>query len=104
MRILSNIALMLISTGIAVWAADTKAGQSVYARACQSCHGPNGAGVAAAAKMLKAEIRDLKVATKTMSDADVRKIVVEGKGKMVATKGVAGADLDSVIAYVRTLK
>jgi len=54
--------------------------------------------------MLKAEMVDLKVAATTLKDADIRKIVTEGKGKMVATKGVAGADLDNVIAYVHTLK
>lgn len=94
----------MILTGIAAWAADAKAGQAVYARACQSCHGPTGAGVPAAAKMLKAEIHDLKVAVKGKSDEDIREIIVKGKGKMVATKGVAGADIDNVIAYVHTLK
>jgi len=104
MRIAINLGCIVILTGIAAWAADAKAGQAVYARACQSCHGPTGAGVPAAAKMLKAEIHDLKVAVKGKSDEDIREIIVKGKGKMVATKGVAGADIDNVIAYVHTLK
>lgn len=100
----ASFALALLLTGCAAWAADAKAGQSVYARACRSCHGADGAPSAAVAKMLKVEMRDLKVVLGSLSDADTRKIIVEGKGKMVATKGVAGADLDNVIAYLRTLK
>jgi len=92
----------MILTGLAAWAADAKAGQAVYARACKSCHGADGVAPAAVAKALKVEIHDLKATT--LKDADLRKIVTEGKGKMVATKGVTGADLDNVIAYVHTLK
>ena len=96
--------MTLALTGCAAWAADAKAGQAVYARACRSCHGAEGAPSAAVAKMLKVEMRDLKVAMPTLNDADTRKIIVEGKGKMVATKGLSAADLDNVIAYLRTLK
>ena len=99
-----RIVLILLLTGAAAWAADAKAGQAVYTRACRSCHGAEGVPSAAVAKMLKAEMRDLKVALSKLSDADIRKIIVEGKDKMVATKGVSGADVDNVIAHVRTLK
>lgn len=104
MKLLINLASALILTGIVVWAADARAGQAVYKRACQSCHGADGAPNAAVAKMLKVEMRDLRVAVKSLSDADLRKIVVEGKGKMAATKGISAADVDNVVAYVRTLK
>jgi len=104
MRITTNLVITLILTGLAAWAADAKAGQAVYTRACKSCHGADGVAPTSVAKMLKVEIADLKVAATTLKDADMRKIITEGKGKMVATKGVAGADLDNVIAYVHTLK
>jgi mono/diheme cytochrome c family protein len=99
-----NLAGAIVLTGIAVWAADATAGQSVYKRACQSCHGADGAPSAALAKMLKVEMRDLRVAAKSLSDAELRKIVVEGIGKMAATKGISAADADNVVAYMRTLK
>jgi hypothetical protein len=35
---------------------------------------------------------------------DVKKIVTEGQGKMKPVAGVAGADLDNVVAYVHSLK
>jgi len=98
------LAVILIITGSSALAADAKAGKAVYMKACRSCHGTAGAPNAATAKMLKVEMRDLKVAVSSLSDPDIRKIIVDGKGKMVATKGVAGADLDNVIAYMHTLK
>lgn len=101
MRIAITLVVTLIVNGCAAWGADTKAGQSVYNRACRSCHGADGAPAAAAAKMLKVEMRDLKVALKSLSDAEVHKIIIEGKGKMVATKGVTAADADNAIAHMR---
>jgi hypothetical protein len=38
------------------------------------------------------------------SDADLKKIITEGQGKMKPIKSVAGKDIDNVIAYVRSLK
>ena len=104
MRIVANLTIMMILSGLAAWAADAKAGQAVYARACRSCHGADGVPVAAAAKMLKAEMKDLKTVTGSISEADMKKIVAEGKGKMAPVKGIAGADLDNVIAYTKSLK
>jgi len=48
----------------------------------------------------------LKVEFKPLGDtsADVKKVVSEGQGKMKPVAGVAGADLDNVVAYVHTLK
>jgi len=104
MRLAINTMVILVLTGAALWAADAKAGQAVYAKSCRSCHGADGVAPAAMTKMLKVEIQDLKVASKSLKDADIHKIVTEGKGKMVAVKSVTGADLDNVIAYVRALK
>jgi len=104
MRITTNLVITLILTGLAAWAADAKAGQAVYTRACKSCHGADGVAPAAIAKMMKAEIKDLKGSVASHSDADLKKIIVEGKGKMVPTKGVTPADIDNVIAYMHTLK
>jgi mono/diheme cytochrome c family protein len=39
----------------------------------------------------------------SMSDADIKNVIEHGKGKMKAVS-VSGADLDNVVAYVRTLK
>ena len=99
-----RIAFLILLTSACAWAADAKAGQALYARACGSCHGPEGKPSAAVAKMLKVEMRELKTALGSLSDEGIRKIVVDGKGKMAPVKGVSGAELDNLIAHLRTLK
>jgi cytochrome c5 len=45
-----------------IQAADSAAGKAVYDKACKSCHGADGAGNPAIAKMMKVDMRDLKSA------------------------------------------
>ena len=86
-------------------AADAKAGQAAYDRACKTCHGADGTANAGLAKMLKVDIPDLKSPEiQGMSDADFKKVMTDGKGKMKPVSSVSGADLDNVTAYVHTLK
>jgi mono/diheme cytochrome c family protein len=87
----------LCSTG--AWAADAAAGKAVYAAKCRSCHGANGEGNPSMAKALKVDIKPLSDST-----ADVKKVITDGQGKMRPTAGVAGADLDNVVAYVQSMK
>jgi mono/diheme cytochrome c family protein len=86
-------------------AGDAKAGQAVYNRACKSCHGSDGTANPGLAKAMKVEIRNLGSSeVQAMSDEDMRKIIMDGKGKMKPVTSVSGADLDNLIAFVRTLK
>ena len=39
-----------------------------------------------------------------MSDADMKKSITDGKGKMKPIKTVTGKSLDDVVAYVKTLR
>jgi len=86
-------------------AGNAAAGKEVYAKKCASCHGTAGEGKDTVAKMLKVELRNLGSAeVQSKTDADLKKAIMEGTGKM---KGVAGMDAkstDDVVAYVRTLK
>jgi mono/diheme cytochrome c family protein len=88
-----------ILTATSVFAADAAAGKAVYATKCKSCHGADGEGNPAMAKALKVEIKPLSTTT-----TDVKDVIVSGQGKMKPTSGVAGADLDNVVAYVKTMK
>ena len=103
--IVTFIALMATVAGIAL-AADAKAGGEVFNKTCKGCHGAEGATPnEAVGKMLGATIPVLASAEiQARSDADIRKAITEGKGKMPAAKSVTGASIDDVIAYVRTLK
>ena len=93
----ASMILALCSTG--AWAADAAAGKAVFGTKCRSCHGPNGEGNPAIAKMMKVEMKPLGEST-----ADVKKVVTDGQGKMKPVTSVTGADLDNVAAYVQSLK
>jgi mono/diheme cytochrome c family protein len=86
-------------------AADVKAGQMVYSRACKACHGADGAPNVAIAKMQKVEMKDLKASeVQGVSDAEMKTIITDGRGKMKPVRGLTEADVDNVVAYVRSLK
>ena len=103
-----TILTVLILAGLSATlslAADAQAGKAVYDRSCKGCHGPDGAGNAAVAKMMKVEMKDLKLSdVQAMSDDDIKKVVMDGKGKMKPISSVTGANLDNVAAYVKSLK
>ena len=83
---------------------DAKAGKAVFDKQCATCHGPDGAGKEAVAKMLKVEMRHLgSKEVQAKSDADMHKIILEGYQKMKPQK-LADKDVANVIAHLRTLK
>ncbi len=89
----------------ALSAADAAAGKEVFEKSCKSCHGADGAGNANVAKMMKVEMKDLRsAAVQGMSDADLKGVITNGKGKMKPVSSVTGASLDNVVAYVKSLK
>ncbi len=95
--------LVLATPLLVVGAGDGGKGKAVFTGKCASCHGPDGAGKEAIAKMLKTTMRPLgskEVQAKT--DAEVRKDISEGNGKMKPVK-LTAEELANVIAYVRTL-
>ena len=103
--IVTFLALMATVGGVAL-AADAKAGGEVFNTKCKSCHGEGGATPnKAVADMFKTEIPVLSSPeVQAKSDADIRKAITDGKGKMPAAKNVTGGAVDDVIAYLRTLK
>jgi mono/diheme cytochrome c family protein len=105
MRVLLTTFSIAALAATAGMAADAKAGQAAYDKSCKSCHGADGTPNAAIAKMMKVDMKDLKSAeVQGMSDADIKKVIAEGKGKMKPVKTVTGADTDNVVAYIRSLK
>ncbi len=103
--IVTFVALMATVAGVAL-AADVKAGAEVYNKTCKGCHGADGAAPnESLGKMMGVTIPVLaSPAIQAKSDADIRKVITEGKGKMMAQKSVTGASIDDVIAYVRSIK
>jgi len=83
---------------------DAVAGKAVYTQRCASCHGAEGEGKEALAKMLKVEMRHLgSEEVQAKSDGQLRKDSVEGTGKMRPVKGMSDKEVADLIAYVRTL-
>ena len=77
-------------------------GAATYKTKCAPCHGPDGSGKTPVGKSLK--VRDLRSPeVQKLSDAEITKVVMDGKGKMPASK-LAAADVKAVIAFIRTLK
>src|SRR5437867_4331399 len=88
-----------------ILAADAKAGEAAYLKACKSCHGADGEPVAKVAAMMKVEMKALSSKEiQAMSDADIKKVIMEGKRKMKPVKAVTDKEAGDIIAHVRTLK
>ena len=85
-------------------AADTAAGKDLYGKKCASCHGANGEGKEAIAKMFNVEMKPLtskEVLSKT--DADLKKVMLEGSGKMKAVRDLDAKGAEDITAYLRSL-
>ena len=105
MRIIFTTLTLVCLSGAPALAADAKAGQADYDKACKSCHGADGAPNPAISKMMKVDINDLKSdAVQGLSNDEIKNIITSGKGKMRPIASVSGAALDDVAAYVHTLK
>jgi mono/diheme cytochrome c family protein len=86
------------------FAADTAAGKELYLKKCASCHGTAGEGKESAAKTFKVEFKHLgSKEIQANSDSDLKKIILEGKGKMKGIKDIDAKAADDLVAYLRTL-
>ena len=77
-------------------------GAATYKTKCAPCHGPDGSGQTPVGKNLK--VRDLRSPeVQKLTDAEITKVLADGKGKMPASKLSAG-DMKAVVGFIRTLK
>ena len=82
---------------------DAAKGKEIFAR-CAVCHGNSGEGKEAIAKMYGVQMQPLSSKeVQSLSDADLKKILSQGKGKMKPL-GLSDPEIEDVIAFLRTLK
>lgn len=112
-------ALALAALPFAAQAGDAAAGKTTYDTLCVTCHGPAGKGDGPAGAALDPKPRDFSVGDfkydtdkdgKPGTDADLANIVKNGAGAyggspLMAPWGhLSDADIQNVVAYVRSLK
>jgi len=99
-KIALGLGLCLLAAA-AGWAqGDAKA---VFLDKCSVCHGEDGAGKTAKGKKLK--VKDVHQTSKSESEADMIKIVSDGKGKDMDSfsKDLTAAQIKGVVQYYRSL-
>jgi mono/diheme cytochrome c family protein len=111
-------ALAALAVPSGAWAGDAEAGKKVFMDNCMSCHGPEGKGDGPVGAALPVKPRDFSKADfkfdtdsdgKTGTDADIRNVVENGAAKyggsplMAPLPQLSDEQIDSVIAYIRTL-
>jgi mono/diheme cytochrome c family protein len=100
---MKTLTLVVLSAGLLL--AGAPEGKELYTAKCANCHGANGEGKAAIAKMLNVTMPALaSKETQAKSDAELKKVIMAGKGKMKPIAGVTDKQADDVVAYLRTLK
>ena len=84
------------------------AGQKLYLESCQNCHGPSGKGDSEMAAYLTPAPANLtSKATQEKTDAQLRKVIQEGRPGTAMTGYAVAFDeekLDDIMAYIRSLK
>lgn len=96
------LAIFLVLIGFAA-PGDAEAGKTVFTNRCQMCHGADGHGNPAMAKILKVEFPEMDSEyIQDKKDEEIKETVTNGKGKMAPVQGLSESDLENVIAYLRT--
>jgi mono/diheme cytochrome c family protein len=101
---LSASLMVLIGFLALAWGkGDAGKGKALFSR-CVICHGDSGEGNEAIAKALGVKMPALgSKEVQALEDAALKKVIVEGKGKMQAVK-LPDAEVEDLIAFMRSLK
>lgn len=107
MKYLATAVILTLSV-CSAWAAqskEAKEGQQIFTKSCKGCHGAEGQGNPAIAKAMKVTMKPFSSPeVQSKSDADLKKIITGGYGKMRPVTSLKPDQVNDVIAYIRTLK
>lgn len=99
------LTIICVAASVSLIYAGATEGKTVFTTKCQGCHGPNGEGKAAIAKMFNVTMHPLgSKEIQAKADTEFKKIITEGHGKMKPVTGLDTQQTTDVIAYVRTLR
>jgi len=77
-------------------AASAQDAAALFQAKCKICHGADGKGTPSGIKLGAKDLTAAKI-----SAADAKKVITEGKGKMIGFKGkLSDAEIDAVAAFV----
>ena len=98
--IVTVIGFSLLSAWVGWAQGDIK---DVFLDKCSTCHGPDGTGKTAKGKKLK--VKDVHETVKSESEADMVKIVTDGKGKDMDSfsKELKPDQIKSIVQFYRNL-
>ncbi|MBZ5617329.1 MAG: cytochrome c [Acidobacteriia bacterium] len=100
-----TIATLTLIASVGLAYAGAAEGKELYTAKCVTCHGANGEGKPAIAKMMNVTQRPLaSKEVQARPDAELKKVILEGQGKMKPVNGVTAKQADDIVAYLRTLK
>ncbi len=72
---------------------------------CALCHGEDGSAVETLEKLVKVEVPHLGSSyVQEQSDEQIRKVILEGKGKMMPVQTIAEDEIPGVIVFLRNLE
>ena len=106
---MKSVITLVLLAAVFVWvtplsAADVAAGKDLYGKKCASCHGANGEGKDAIAKMFNVQMKPLtSKEVQAKSDADLQKGMIDGEGKMKPVKDLDAKGAGDIAAYLRSL-
>lgn len=86
-------------------AADAAKGADLYGKKCKTCHGADGAGTPAMLKKFADKMKPLgSPAIQGMKDPELSKAIATAANHKAIAKTLQPADIDNLVAHVRTLK
>jgi mono/diheme cytochrome c family protein len=101
--VLILLVVFALLAAVPLFAGDTAAGRDLFGKKCASCHGASGEGKDSVAKVFKVEMKNLgSKEVQAKSDADLKKVMMEGTGKMKGIKDIDAKSTDDIVAYLRT--
>lgn len=113
MRVLMTALIFSAGTLLAhsTLAADAAAGESKFKQLCATCHGPSGQGDGPASPSLRPKPRDLSDGQwqASVDDEHLRTVITRGGAAvglspmMTAFGHLSDADVDNLVAYIRSL-